>query len=63
MHPEAVFKLLGLKDVDASAEDTTRQAMKGIPGEDTCAISGDKAVSDWATAHFGIKVSTTTSHV
>jgi hypothetical protein len=27
IHPEAVFKLLGLKDVDASAEDTIRQAM------------------------------------
>ena len=62
MHPEAVFRLLGLKKIDASAEDTTKQAMKGVPGDNTCAIS-DKAVSEWATAHFGIKVSTTTSHV
>jgi hypothetical protein len=59
MHPEAVFRLLGLKQIDASAEDTTRQAMKGVPGENTCTIS-DKAVSDWAAAHFGVKVSTAT---
>jgi hypothetical protein len=57
MHPEAVFRLLGLKNIDASAEDTIRHAMRGVPGENTCKIS-DKAVSDWATAHFGVKVST-----
>ena len=59
MHPEAVFRLLGLKQIDASAQDTIRKAMRGVPGMSTCKIS-DKAVSDWATAHFGDKVSTAT---
>jgi hypothetical protein len=53
IHPEAVFRLLGLKGkTDAVTKDNVRDTLQGVPGAGTCTKS-DEGVTRWATAQFG----------